>query len=71
MPAHLCGIPDQADEGKPKFTLMDINSINFTTEYSVLEHEIDNTVIAGNGFECRTGAEILSGTVGTLGRAAQ
>lgn len=64
VPAHLCGIPDE--NGVPKFTLMDINSSNFTTEFSVLEHEIDNTVIAGNGFECRTGAEILNGAVGTL-----
>ncbi len=65
VPAHLCGIPDPQDGGKPKFTLMDINSTGFITEYSVLEHEIDNTAIAEAGFECRTGADILSGTAGT------
>jgi hypothetical protein len=64
VPAHLCGIPDE--NGVPKFTLMDINSTGFTTEYSVLEHEIDNEAIALNGFECRTGADILSGIDGTL-----
>ncbi len=64
VPAHLCGIPN--DNGVPEIVLVDIDSTNFTTEYSVLEHEIDNTEIAGDGFECRTGAEILNDTQGTL-----
>ena len=64
VPAHLCGIPN--DNGVPEIVLVDIDSTNFTTEYSVLEHEIDNTEIALAGFECRTGAEILNDTVGTL-----
>lgn len=60
VPAHLCGIPN--DAGVLEIVLVDIDSANFTTEYSVLEHEIDNTEIAEDGFECRTGAEILNAT---------